>query len=320
MKYETKHTFKDNKVIMSFNNASEDLEASGADAKSIHYKDFPEFETYSQQIESNLSHINNSQIVSVKSLLNEYDSLLNSGNAEPNLSTKLNKVSNDISEIVEKITQNYKLVNDLTKNINDYLKTCELNHEDNDTISYLRQKEFLLIKLIKSSLRQFQTHQKRYESLQQKTISEFGGPTNDSSESQQQYEEQGQLQTQLPADQSQSQQQQQVEISYEPINAEELEQQTLLIQEREREIEQISQDISYINEIYGNLEDIVHEQQFTIDSIEDNILRYSDDAHGASNELRRAERYQRRTGGRMLCCLFILLGLLAFIILIGVVF
>lgn len=313
---------------MSFNNFNEDLEASGAESRSIHYKDFPEFETLSQLIESNLHNINNTQIISLKSLLKQYENLLSSDNGEPNLSNKLNKLSYTMTDLVDKITKNYKLVNDSTKNINDYLRKCELNHEDSDTINYLRQKESLMIKLIKSSLRQFQTHQKRYESLQQSTLSKFGKSTNQSSTFEDDhdlnsvpgFDQQGQTQLQLPAEQAQSQEQQQVQISYEPINAEELEQQTLLIQEREREIEQIGQDISYINEIYGNLEDIVHEQQFTIDSIEDNILRYNDDAHGASAELRRAERYQRRSGGRMLCCLFILLGLLAFIIIIGVIF
>ncbi|WEJ95683.1 SNAP receptor [Yamadazyma tenuis] len=258
---------------MSFNNFSEDLEAGGADAHSLHYKDFPEFETSSQQIESLLFNINNNQLTSLKNLNSQYDTLLR----EPPDSTKplkLNKLSYTITALTEKITKNYKIVNELTQKINSYLNECENNHDDEDTLVYLRQKESLVIKQIKSSLKNYQTHQKKYESLQQKTIDKYGKVTDS-----------------VPSEELDSGVYSsgtndhigngtvsggQVSIEYEPVNAEELEQQTLLIQEREREIEQIGQDITYINEIYGNLEDIVHEQQFTIDTIEDNILKYKD--------------------------------------------
>lgn len=303
---------------MSFNNFNTDLESSAEDARSLHYKDFPEFESISHEIEQNLYNLNNTQLKSIKGLINQYEGQLNSNNKN---GTNPSRLSGAINDSIEKITNNYKHVNELTKKLNNYLNVCESNHEDNDSLNYLRQKESLLIKLIKTSLRQFQTNQKRYESLQQNAVSQ----------QQERHQQQqslidddehtsSQIQSQTQMSPQQQQQQQQVEINYEPVNAEELEQQTLLIQEREREIEQIGQDINYINDIYGNLEDIVHEQQFTIDSIEDNILKYNDDTHGASIELRRAERYQRRSGGRMMCCLFILLGILAFIILIGVIF
>lgn len=283
---------------MSFNI---DIENTAADAASIHYKDFPEFETLSKQIESLLYTINNNQLPSLKSHISNYDKLFSTDPKSP----KLNKLGYSVTNLTEKITTNYKLVNQLAQKINVYLKECELNHEDEDSIGYLRQKEGLMINLIKSSLKTYQAHQKKFEILQQKTV-KIGRDDMESTTAEPQ-ESSGQIQDQ-------------VQITYEPVNAEELEQQTLLIQEREREIEQIGQDITYINEIYSNLDDIVQEQQFTIDTIEDNILRYSDDVHGASNELRRAERYQRRSGGRMLCCLFILMGVLGMIILIGVIF
>lgn len=303
---------------MSFNNISSDLESSGADARSIHYKDFPEFETLSHEIESILHQVNSKQLPSFKNLVSEYDSILRDDD-DSDKATKLNQFAPKVSEEIEQIIKNFKLINELTQKVNKYLNECEHNREDEDSLRYLRQKESLLINLVKSSLRTYQTFQRKYELLQQNTINKYdkskGQPSN-ANPSIEGDENQVQTQIQVPGTNIQEQ----VQISYEPVNAEELEQQTLLIQEREREIEQISQDITYINEIYSNLEDIVHEQQFTIDTIEDNLLRYTDDVHGASNELRRAERYQRRSGGRMLCCLFILLGILAFIILISVIF
>ena len=59
----------------------------------------------------------------------------------------------------------------------------------------------------------------------------------------------------------------------------------MLIQEREREIHQIQQDTQEINDIFSNLSSIVNEQQFQIDSIENNIFSYSSNAREASNEL-----------------------------------
>lgn len=302
---------------MSFNNISSDIESNAADVRSLHYKDFPEFETLSHEIESKLHQVNSNLLPSFKKLVNEYDSLLREEeNADKPV--KLNKFSYKITEEVDQVTKSFKLINELTQKINKYLNECEHNREDEDTIHYLRQKESLLINLIKSSLKTYQTYQRKYETLQQNTVNKYGKSKGQDASYNPDIEGQSQIQTQIQIPGRNTLEQ--VQISYEPVNAEELEQQTLLIQEREREIEQIGQDITYINEIYSNLEDIVHEQQFTIDTIEDNLLRYTDDVHGASNELRRAERYQRRSGGRMLCCLFILLGIVAFIILIGVIF
>lgn len=93
-----------------------------------------------------------------------------------------------------------------------------------------------------------------------------------------------------------------------------------MIQEREREIQQIQQDTQEINDIFSNLSSIINEQQFQIDSIENNIFSYSSNAREADTELRRASRYQKRSSGRLLCCLLILIGILAFIILIGLIF
>lgn len=296
---------------MSFSNFSQDLES---DARSTHYKDFPEFESSTQTIETSLHQINTVQLPSIKKLINEYDALLKKDDDESK-PVELNRLASKITSSIEDVTKEYRGINDLSQQVNRYLKDCESNHEDNDTINYLKQKESLVVKMIKSSLRQFQNQQRRFESFQQKTINKYGIP-----------QDTAVIQPDLLSDHSQEYQdtasqvqQLQVQINYEPVNAEELEQQTLLIQEREREIEQINQDISYINEIYGNLEDIVQEQQFTIDSIEDNVMRYSADTQGASNELRRAERYQRRSNGRMLCCFFILFALLFFIVIVQLI-
>lgn len=299
---------------MSFNLSNSfpnDLESSGADSAITHYRDFPEFDNLSQSLDNNLYNINNNQLVSIKNLLQQYESLHNKAD-EPNLSVKLQKISIKLSKILNKTTENFKSVNEITKKLNGYLNDCESNHEDEDTLHYLRRKESILIELIKSSMNQFQKYQRKFESLQQATVAKYGINNDDYTTNSKNAIEDADLEPQL--------QQIQMQIDYEPVNAEELEQQSLLVEEREREIHQISQDISEINDIFLNLHDIVNEQQFSIDNIEDNILRYSDDVRGASNELRKAERYQRRSGGRMFCCLLILLGVVGSVILIGIIF
>lgn len=277
---------------MSFNSTkNHDLEAGPGSSR---YQDFPEFETLSQNIDNKLYNVNNNQLVSIKNLLLQYDATD---------ATKAARVLARLAEVVSKTTQSFTEINDTTTKLNEYLKTCEANHEDPDQLSYLRQKESILIKLIKASILQFQKLQKRYEEIQKSPLPEYldGSPKGALNEQQQQL-------------------QQQVQITYEPINAEELESRTLFIQEREREIHQISQDTMEINEIFANLQDIVTEQQLSVDNIEDNILSFSNDARGATTELRRAERYQRRSGGRMFCCLLILLGVVGTIVFIGLVF
>lgn len=266
------------------------------------YSDFPEFASLSQTIDNNVYNVNNNQLVSLRKLMAQYDELLLQDPLDGGV--KSHRIASKVSETLQKTTESFKRINETTSKLNSYLNQCESNNEDPDALQYLRQKESLLIRLIKQSLEQFQRQTTKFELLQKKAVEKYGKPEN----------------VESAAEPQASESAQQVQITYEPVNAEELEQQTLLIQEREREIHQINQDTSYINEIFSNLQDIVHEQQFSIDNIENNVYNFSTNARGALNELRQAERYQRRSSGRMFCCLLILLGVVGLIILIGLIF
>lgn len=263
-----------------------DLEA----APPPRYKDYPEFAALSTAIEDTLHEVNNSQLPALKRLLQQYERDPGHGG--------------EVGALVTKTTASFKQAKDRATALNAYLRTCEQNREDGDALQYLRQQESILLNLIKSSMAQFQRQQRRFEQTERLL-------------QQQQQEPQAQ---QKAAEMTQPPPlQQSVQIAYEPVNAEELEEQTLVIAEREREIHQISQDISEINDIFLNLHELVSEQQESIDRIEDNIVRYGDDARGALGQLRRAERYQRRSSGRMACCLAILLGVLGTIVLVGLI-
>lgn len=278
---------------MSFNNNFEDLERTTTNS-SNRYRDYPEFASISTSIDNQLHHINQTQLVVIRTVLNS----LQNDKENSELLEKLTKAFTSA-------TESFKKLNKSVKSLNSIINEIESNHEDIEVLNFFKQKEGILIKLIKDSLNNFKNLQRKYESFKiTVTTSEL----------------EGSQQVPLEQLQQQLQHQLQIQITYEPINAEELEQQTLLIQEREREIHQIQQDTLEINDIFENLSTIVTEQQFQIDDIENNLFNYGNEVRNASSELRNAERYQKRSGGRMFCCLIILLGVVGFIVLVGVIF
>lgn len=293
---------------MSFNNAfANDLELDAASP--AQYLDFPDFERLSKSIDSHLHTFKSTHSATIRRILQQHDALVK---AAPDYQQKASELVESLKETISKCVALFKEVNQNTSDLNNYLRQCELEHADEDTISYLRQKESILISTTKNALHLFQRQQRKCATLEKALISNLAALIDETVMARDAHAQQQQ--------QQQQQQQPQIQITYEPINAEELEQQLLLIQEREREILQISQDTQEINEIYLNLQGIIQEQQFQIDTIEDNILSYHGDVQGAASELRRAERYQRRSGGRMLCCLLILLAVFGSVVLVMVIF
>lgn len=282
--YKALSTSFPNSSAMSFNNFT-DLERVGSN-KSHRYRDYPEFESLSASIDNQLSDIKKS----FKSIKKELAIIKNNTSS-----------SDPVISLFTSTSDKFKTLNTSIKELNTYILNLSSQHEDIELINYLKQKESLQINLIKDSINTFKRLKLDFNKLSPIEVE----PLVDN--------QQLQLSLQL-------QQQQQIQITYEPLNAEELEQQTLTIQQREQEIHKINQDNQEINEIFENLSSLVQGQQFSIDNIESNIFNYSTDVRNASRELNSAERYQKRSGGRMFCCLFILLGVLAFIIMLMVIF
>ncbi|PRT52563.1 Syntaxin PEP12 [Wickerhamiella sorbophila] len=90
-----------------------------------------------------------------------------------------------------------------------------------------------------------------------------------------------------------------------------------LIEERQEEIRGIEQGIVELNEIFTNLSNVIAEQGSVIDNIEANIYSVAQNTRDGAGELVKAARWQRRTGGRMLCFLIILL-IFALVIILSV--
>lgn len=282
----------------------DDLERNDSSV-TLKYKDFPEFERTSSLIDKDLNELNQKHLVELKRLLTQYGK----ASEEENMF-----IGQKITKCLAEVTELFKKVNTLIKDMTKYIKLVETEREDVEVINYLRQKENLLIRLTKDSLVRFKKYQNEFESflgqVQQPSGAGAGTGTGTGADASNIINQDG----------GQLQQQEQVQIAYEPINAEQLEEQTLQIEEREREVHRIQQDTVEINEIFSNLSSIINEQQFQIDNIENNLFNYSTEVRGADNELRRAARSQKRSSGRMFCCLIILLGVMGFIIFIGIIF
>ncbi|PUZ61399.1 hypothetical protein GQ55_4G273000 [Panicum hallii var. hallii] len=85
-----------------------------------------------------------------------------------------------------------------------------------------------------------------------------------------------------------------------------------LIEEREREIRKIQQEISEINEIFRDLAKLVHDQQGAIDVVESNIETAAMETSKGEEELSRAAQTQE-SNSSMKCLLVTVLGFLMLI-------
>lgn len=113
------------------------------------------------------------------------------------------------------------------------------------------------------------------------------------------------------------QQQQQI-LAEDQINQTELQYQIALTQEREREIARVHEGVVEINAIMKDLGTLVGNQGEQVDTIENNMLQVGDDVYKASQELTKADEYQRKKGKwcailLVALCVFVLLMVLAIV-------
>lgn len=91
-----------------------------------------------------------------------------------------------------------------------------------------------------------------------------------------------------------------------------------LIREREEEIRDIERGITEINEIFRDLGTLVNEQQSLLDNIEANISTTATNVRNASDQLTKANRYQKKARNRMCFLLLFLVIIVAIFVLIMV--
>lgn len=108
---------------------------------------------------------------------------------------------------------------------------------------------------------------------------------------------------------------QQTQMQIQQLSPYELAHQESLIEEREREIQNIESGILELNEIFGQIGTLVTEQGTMIDNIESNIASVESNTREADRELVTAADYQRKAGRRAACLMIILVVVVAIVLL-----
>ncbi|KAJ9078205.1 hypothetical protein DSO57_1009124 [Entomophthora muscae] len=91
-----------------------------------------------------------------------------------------------------------------------------------------------------------------------------------------------------------------------------------MIEEREREIREIEQGITELNEVFRDLGTFVNEQQGLLDNIESNVTSIAVNTQQASSELRTANNYQKKSRNTM-CFIFALVSVITIIFLLIII-
>ncbi|KAG7860277.1 hypothetical protein KL939_001763 [Ogataea angusta] len=250
------------------------------------YRDVPEFDDINRQISNTLLDVNNG--------LSNLNKNLNFLQDAINKDQNVQKYHQNASKLISRLFELFKSVSDGTRRLNQ-LDASLLNKSQ----TFVKDK---LNTSLKRALQDFNDLQSLYTSLEKKM--------NEKSASLISHETEGE--SEPP-----SREQQQVVIEYEPLNAEEVEYQRALIEERERDIENISQGIEELNQIFHDLSNIVVEQGGLIDNIESNLYSTLHDTQRASKHLHKADRYQGNK--RRLCFWLLVIVSVVFLFLVLIV-
>jgi len=90
------------------------------------------------------------------------------------------------------------------------------------------------------------------------------------------------------------------------------------VRRRAAAVRQIERDVTELSEMFSDLQTLVVTQQDLFDNIENNVLAARDQTQSGSQELVKAEKYQKSSQKRMCCLLFLILGIIVAVVLAGV--
>lgn len=110
----------------------------------------------------------------------------------------------------------------------------------------------------------------------------------------------------------------QIQEEQDVIEQTELQYHMLLTEERNRQIEQVAEGIREVNSIFKDLGELVNQQGEQLDTVEENVLQMSGNAHEASRELNKAHEYQKRKS-KWSCILLVALCVFVLVMVLMVV-
>lgn len=84
---------------------------------------------------------------------------------------------------------------------------------------------------------------------------------------------------------------------------------TLLITQREKQIEQIAEDVVELNTLFQDVSTLVTYQGEIVNNIESNIEKADVDVEKGVGQLNQAARYQKNNR-KMICCLVLVLAII----------
>ncbi|CCC70958.1 hypothetical protein NCAS_0G00710 [Naumovozyma castellii] len=272
------------------------------------FKDSPEFQSLKESIQAQLFEING-QIGTLQQFTSSLQNSLQTGQ----IRTKV------VENVIKRASTNIHNVNSLMKQCNDVVQRIDsLDPNELDKVQIIQREK--LVRDVRYSINEFQETQKEYTQLvksindknksallQDQSVKNYTDDDSNKAALSQEQDRQEQLQ---------QQQQQHVEIIREPINNEEFAYQQNLIQERDREITNIEQGITELNEIFKDLGAVVQQQGLMVDNIEANLYSVHDNTQMASKELNRARRSQKVSTKWCLYLLVALSVMLFFLILV----
>ncbi|KAM9927312.1 hypothetical protein OXX59_002595 [Metschnikowia pulcherrima] len=118
--------------------------------------------------------------------------------------------------------------------------------------------------------------------------------------------------------QNERQAQLQMQEDQDTIEQTELQYHMLLTEERNRQIEQVAEGIREVNSIFKDLGELVNQQGEQLDTVEENVLQMSGNAHEASRELNKAHEYQK-SKSKWSCILLVALCVFVLVMVLMVV-
>ena len=109
----------------------------------------------------------------------------------------------------------------------------------------------------------------------------------------------------------------QLQMTEDEIQQTELQYHLLLTEERNRQINEVSEGIREVNSIFKDLGELVTQQGEQLDTVEENILQMQGNTQQASRELTKGHEYQKRKS-KWSCILLVALFILVLIIVLAV--
>ncbi|CUM65228.1 uncharacterized protein PRCAT00002859001 [Priceomyces carsonii] len=219
------------------------------------------------------------------------------------------QLRDDLDEITHKIGDLGAAINTLIQNVSLLINKKQLNDQKNHL--KITEKQIVIKERVTNEYnelnKQFQRLRRAYEEKKQNHLL-------NEAKSQDAYNERTPLVGHEPLqEQNQVQVEEQVEDQIEDTD---LQYHIALTQERNREIDQVTEGIQEVNAIFKDLGELVNRQGEQLDTIEDNILQLHGNTQQADQKLIKAHEYQKKKG-KWTCilltalCIFVLVVVLA---------